>query len=319
MGEPRVERVQAPTEGRDPRTVEIDRLSSLGILELLNDEDATVAAAVRKALPALAEAVDAAVERYESGGTIHYFGAGTSGRLALLDAAEMPPTFSVESDRVVAHQAGGDEAARFALEGAEDDEELGRAAAAGVGAQDLAMGLAASGRTPYVVAALRASRETGAFTVSVSSSRDGPLASVAHVHVFLDTGPEAIAGSTRLKAGTAQKLVLNSFSTALMVRLGKTYSNLMVDVAPNNAKLRGRILSILEEATGASEAESAQALRAAGGETKVALVMLATGVGADSARAALERSNTRVRAAVEAIHEKAPAPDGVPRWGGDHM
>jgi N-acetylmuramic acid 6-phosphate etherase len=300
MTGPRIERVDAPTEGRNPRTMDIDMLPALGVLELLNDEDAMVPAAVRTALPALAEVVDAAVARYEAGGTIHYFGAGTSGRLALLDAAELPPTFSADPGRVIAHQAGGEAAARMAVESAEDDEALGRTAAQGVTARDVAIGLAASGRTPFVLGALQAAREAGAFTAAVSSSPDGPIGTIVNVHILLDTGPEAIAGSTRLKAGTAQKLVLNSFSTALMVRLGKTYSNLMVDVAPNNAKLRGRIRSILEEATGASETDSAEALRAAG-DTKTALVSLATGVDAPTAAAALARSMGRVRAAIEGL------------------
>jgi N-acetylmuramic acid 6-phosphate etherase len=315
----RIERVDAPTEGRNPRTADIDILPSLGVLELLNDEDATVPAAVRKALPTLAGVVDVAVARYEAGGTIHYFGAGTSGRLALLDAAELPPTFSAEPGRVIAHQAGGEVAARIAVEGAEDDESLGRQAAAHVTAHDLVIGLAASGRTPFVLGALRASRESGAFTAAVSSSPDGPIGAVADVHVFVDTGPEAIAGSTRLKAGTAQKLVLNSFSTALMVRLGKTYSNLMVDVALTNAKLRGRVRSILEAATGASEADSIRALQAAGGSTKVALVMLATGADATSARTALEGSRGRVRAAIEVLGGQGIRSDRREGQGGGRM
>jgi N-acetylmuramic acid 6-phosphate etherase len=319
MTGPPIERVDAPTEGRNLRTVDIDTLSTLAMLQALNDEDATVPGAVRAALPALATAVDAAVERYEAGGRIHYFGAGTSGRLALLDAAELPPTFSADPARVVAHQAGGDLAVRFAVEGAEDDEATGREAAGSVTERDVAIGIAASGRTPWVLGALRAAREAGAFTVAVSSSPDGPLGAIADVHVCVETGPEAIAGSTRLKAGTAQKLVLNGFSTALMVRLGKTYSNLMVDVAPNNAKLRGRILGILEQATGASGDRCAEALRAAGGDTKAALVSLMTGVDAATAKAALERSGRRVRVAIEEIGgaAKASASPGEP--GGDGM
>jgi N-acetylmuramic acid 6-phosphate etherase len=320
MDGPSIARVDAPTEGRDPRTLEIDTMSTLSILEALNDEDATVAMAVRAALPALAQAVDVAVERYEAGGTIHYFGAGTSGRLALLDAAELPPTFSTDPARVVAHQAGGETAARMAVEGAEDDEGLGWAAAATVREGDVAVGIAASGRTPWVLGALRAAREAGAFTVSVTASPDGPLGGAADVHVCVETGPEAIAGSTRLKAGTAQKLVLNGFSTALMVRLGKTYSNLMVDVAPNNAKLRGRILSILEEVTGADEVACARTLSASGGDTKTALVSLVTGADPLTARVALERSGRRVRAAIDALRDAHEHGDGS--WqgqGGDGM
>jgi N-acetylmuramic acid 6-phosphate etherase len=313
-----VERVHTPTEARNPRTVDIDTLPALGILELLNDEDATVPGAVRPALPALARAVDAAVARFEAGGTIHYFGAGTSGRLAQLDAAELPPTFSIDPSRVVAHQAGGDQALGKAVEAAEDDEELGAQAAAGVTGRDVAIGLAASGRTPFVLGALRASRAAGAFTALVSSAPDGPIASIVDVHVFVDTGPEAIAGSTRLKGGTAQKLVLNSFSTALMVRAGRTYSNLMIDVAPENAKLRGRILAMLEQLTGASQEASARALREAG-DARTALVVLAASVDVPAARAALEASGHRVRAAIEALGASSSVSRDGDRRGGDQM
>ncbi|MFV2063558.1 MAG: N-acetylmuramic acid 6-phosphate etherase [Chloroflexota bacterium] len=294
-------RVDSPTEARNPRTLMIDTLPSLGILELLNDEDATVAAAVRDALPSLARLVDAAVNSFEAGGTIHYFGAGTSGRIGTLDAVELPPTFSVDPTRVVAHHAGGDIAIGLAKEAAEDDIELGRAAAADVTAADVAIGLTASGRTPYLFGALEAASAAGAFTALVSSRPSGPIADIVDVHVFVDTGPEAIAGSTRLKAGTAQKMVLNDFSTALMVRLGKTYSNLMVDVARKNAKLRGRVLVILEEATGASVEDCVAALEAADGDTRTALVSLATGADIAAATAALDASGRRVRAAIAAL------------------
>jgi N-acetylmuramic acid 6-phosphate etherase len=296
-GEP----VRSPTEARNPGTVDIDTLPTPRILELLNDEDARVAPAVRDALPYLAAAVDAAVARYEAGGTVHYFGAGTSGRIALLDAAELAPTFSVDPSRIVAHQAGGNEAVWRAVEGAEDDEELGSMAAAAVRAGDVAIGLTASGRTPYVLGALRAAGHAGAMTVLVSSSPEGPIAEVADVHIFVNTGPEAIAGSTRLKAGSAQKMVLNSFSTALMVRLGRTYSNLMIDVERTNAKLQGRILTILREATGASPEACALALQAADGNARTALVSLATGTDVPTAAAALEDADHRTRVAIAAL------------------
>ncbi len=294
-------RVATPTERRNPRTLEIDTLSSLDILRLLNDEDARVAPAVRAALPQLAQAVDAAVERYEAGGIVHYFGAGTSGRMSTLDAAELPPTFSADPERTVAHHAGGAFAISHAAENVEDDPAGGRQAAAEVTAADVAVGVAASGRTPFVVGALQASRAAGAYTVLVSSAPEGPAVDIVDTHVFVDTGPEAIAGSTRLKAGTAQKLVLNGFSTALMIRLGKTYSNLMVDVTRHNAKLRGRVLVILEEATGATEAECRRALDEADGDTKTAIVSLLAGTDATAARAALEATNRRVREALAAL------------------
>lgn len=301
MTEPEVVLVESSTETRNPRTVKIDMLPTLEVLELLNDEDARVAGAVRAALPALAEAVEVAAERIGRGGRIHYFGAGTSGRIGLLDAAELPPTFSVDSDLVQAHHAGGESGLVIAREDTEDDEEAGRSEAVAVTADDVAIGITASGRTPYVRGALEAARAVGAFTVLVSAHRHDSLADLADVHVLVETGPEAIAGSTRLKAGTAQKLVLNSFSTALMIRLGKTYSNLMVEVAPANAKLRGRVLSILSEVTGLDHRRCAAMLAAADGDAKVALVCLLAGVDPDWARDALAGSVGRVRAALAAL------------------
>jgi N-acetylmuramic acid 6-phosphate etherase len=311
-----VVRVDTPTETRNQRTLDIDTLSSLGVLERLNHEDTLVPLAVRAALPALAQLVDAAVERYSRGGSVHYFGAGTSGRIATLDAAELPPTFSADPERTVAHHAGGASAVDRAFESAEDRPELGREAAAVVSADDVAIGIAASGRTPWVKGALEAAAEAGAFTALVSSAPRGPIAPIVDVHVFVDTGPEAISGSTRLKAGTAQKLVLNGFSTALMVRLGKTYSNLMVDVMRGNAKLRGRVVRMIEEATGAAEDECITALDAADGETKTAIVSLLASVDAASARAALEDNEHRVRDALVTLGVSAanspPAAPGAP-------
>ncbi|HHC08710.1 MAG TPA: N-acetylmuramic acid 6-phosphate etherase [Actinobacteria bacterium] len=296
-------RVESVTEARNPRTVDIDTLPTLDILGLLNDEDALVAPAVRAALPQLAEAVDAAVVRFGNGGTIHYFGAGTSGRIGVLDAAELPPTFSVEPHRVVAHRPGGVGDDVDALEASEDDEELGRRHAEAVTSEDLVIGLTASGRTPYVRGALEAAAAKGAYTVLVSSRPDGPIADLVDVHVFVDTGPEAIAGSTRLKAGTAQKLVLNGFSTALMIRLGKTYSNLMVDVRASNSKLRGRVLRILEEATGADEQTCARVLRESDGELKTALVSLLVGTDPAASRDALKTADGHVRRAIAALSD----------------
>ena len=296
-----IARVNSATEARNQRTLEIDTLPTLGVLRLLNEEDHSVAAAVQGALPALQYAVDMSLERFEAGGSIHYFGAGTSGRIGMMDAAEIPPTFSVSPDRFVAHHAGGNGTAERAVEAAEDDGELGKAAAASLKENDVAIGLTASGRTPYVRGALEAARAAGAFTVLISSHPSGEIAELDDIHVFLDTGPEAIAGSTRLKAGTAQKLALNSFSTALMIRLGKTYSNLMVDVAPANTKLRSRVLGILESASGATEAECSTALAAADGDTKTALVDLITGVGTKAAREAIRAAGGRVRGAIGAL------------------
>lgn len=294
-------RVDSPTEERNPRTHDLDDLDTGQLLARINDEDALVAAAVRSAIPELAAVVEAAAQRFGDGGRIHYVGAGTSGRLGVLDAAELPPTFSIPPDRVVAHHAGGEIAAARAIEAAEDDAAAGAAAVAEVGAGDVVIGIAASGRTPYVGGALQAARRAGAFTALVSSNPQAPLAEHADRHVCAPTGPEALAGSTRMKAGTAAKLVLNSFSTALMVRLGKTYSNLMVDVAATNAKLRGRVLSMLAEASGEDEASCAAALDAAEGDTKVALVALLAPADPSSARAALTEVRGSVRAALNQL------------------
>jgi len=293
--------IAPPTEDRNPNTLAIDSLGTIQILELVNAEDARVAGAVEAAIPELAKAVDAAVDAVQSGGRVHYFGAGTSGRLAVLDAAELLPTFHAPPDLVVAHHAGGTEALLRAVENVEDSEETGAADAAAVTERDVVLGLAASGRTPYVAGALRAAREAGATTVLVTANPDAPLRELADIVVAADTGAEVIAGSTRLKAGTAQKLILNSFSTTLMIKLGRTWSNLMVDMVATNNKLRGRMLRILSEATGAGDDACAAALAAAGGELKPALVHLLSGAPIDEARAALEQADGRVAAALSTL------------------
>ncbi|RZT20490.1 N-acetylmuramic acid 6-phosphate etherase [Kribbella sp. VKM Ac-2569] len=288
----------SPTEQRNPRTLAIDAVGTSEILQLLNNEDALVAGAVSAVIPELTKAVDAAVEAVRGGGRVHYFGAGTSGRLATLDAAELLPTFHVPDGLVVAHHAGGTEALLRAVENVEDSEEGGARDAAAVTGQDLVVGLAASGSTPYVAGALKAARAAGATTVLVTSNPDAPLAPLADVVVAADTGPEVIAGSTRLKAGTAQKMILNAFSTTLMIKLGRTWSNLMVDLVATNKKLRGRMLRILAEATGADDAACEAALAESNGELKPALVHLLTGTPIPAARAALEAAHGRVATAL---------------------
>jgi N-acetylmuramic acid 6-phosphate etherase len=295
--------VQSPTEERNPRTTRIDLVPTLEMLQLINDEDRVLPDAVRAVLPQLAVVVDEAARRLAAGGRMHYFGAGTSGRLAVMDAAELIPTYGLSPDVVVAHHAGGAAALARPTENVEDDPERGAEEAAAVGRGDIAVGLTASGRTPYVGGALRAARAAGAYTVLVSANPRAELARDADVHLAVDTGPEAVAGSTRLKAGTAQKLVLNSLSTALMVVLGRTYSNLMVEMNAANAKLRGRVLTILTEASGEPEEECARALAAADGEVKTAIVTLICGVDAARARAALAAGDGRVRAALRALGE----------------
>ena len=294
--------VSAPTEERHPGTHALDAMSTLELLQTLNHEDARVAPAVLQVLPQLAVAVDLAVERIRSGGTVHYFGAGTSGRLAVIDAAELMPTFNAPDGLFVAHHAGGAEALLKAVENAEDDAELGAQEASVVGPQDVVVGVTASGRTPYVAGALAAARATGALTVLITANPQAELAGQVEHLLAVDTGPEVITGSTRLKAGTAQKLVLNSFSTAVMVRLGRTWSNLMVDMVATNAKLRGRVIRILREASGADEVASRKALELASGELKPALLSLLAGVDPDTARGALELHQGSVAEALRSIH-----------------
>jgi N-acetylmuramic acid 6-phosphate etherase len=294
-------RVKAPTELRNPRTTALDALPLAEVLCLLNAEDRIPAEAVQAVLPQLAGLAEETARRLGSGGHLHYFGAGTSGRIAVMDAAELIPTFSLPPGVVVAHIAGGDRALVVPVEGAEDSAETGAADAATVTAGDVAVGLTASGRTPYVAGALRAARSAGAFTALVSANPAAPLAALADVHLGVDTGPEAVAGSTRLKAATAHKMILNGLSTAVMVQLGRTYSNLMVDLTPTNAKLRGRVLTILTEATGLPEERCAAALAEADGELKTALVGLLGAVAPEDARNALRAAAGRVRAALAAV------------------
>ena len=294
--------VDSPTERRNPRTTDLDMLSTLDLLRSINAEDRLVPDAVAAALPALATAVDWAAEALRTGHRVHYVGAGTSGRMAALDAAELAPTYNAPGDWFVVHHAGGNSAINRAREDVEDDEqggaaELARTASPG----DFVLGLTASGRTPYVLGALRAAGALGARTGLVFSNPHAVGLSDIDVLIEVDTGPEAIAGSTRMKAGTAQKLVLTAFSTAVMVKLGRTYSNLMVSMRATNAKLRGRTLRILREATGLDMHECSQALDEAHGDLKVALVHLLSGVDAAQAAEALAETGGHVRKALMAL------------------
>jgi N-acetylmuramic acid 6-phosphate etherase len=294
--------VDSPTERRNPRTTDLDQLATLDLLRTINAEDRLVPDAVAAALPALAIAVDHAAEALRGGHRVHYVGAGTSGRLATVDAAELAPTFNAPREWFVVHHAGGETALQNAVENAEDDDEAGAAEIARtVVPGDFVLGLTASGRTPYVLGALRAARERGARTGLVFSNPHATGLLDIDVLVEVDTGPEVVAGSTRMKAGTAQKLVLTAFSTAVMVKLGRTYSNLMVSMRATNAKLRGRTLRILQEATGASQQECAAALDEAHGDLKVALVHLLSGVAPERAAAVLVASDGHVRRALNAL------------------
>ncbi|GAB3085416.1 N-acetylmuramic acid 6-phosphate etherase [Isoptericola nanjingensis] len=282
-----VARLVSPTEERNPRTTDIDLLPPADVVRLILDEDAGVASVVRAERFRVTQAVELAVEAIHAGGRVHYAGAGTSGRLGVLDAVELLPTYGVGPEWFDAHLAGGPDAMTVPVEGAEDDADAGRRDLDHVGPHDLVVGLAASGRTPYVGGALDLARERGARTALVSANPAAPLADRADVAILLDTGPEAVTGSTRMKAATAQKIVLNTFSTATMIQLGKTYSNLMVDVRASNAKLRARLVRLLSQATGLAPEVCAPVLADAGGEVQVALVMLLAGVDAAAARGAL--------------------------------
>ena len=296
------------TEQRNPRSRGLDRKSTLEILRILNREDARVAAAVRRELPNIARAVDASVKSLRKGGRLFYVGAGTSGRLAVLDAAECPPTFGTPAKMVQAVIAGGSPAVRGAVEGAEDSARNGARdlRKAGVERGDVVMGLAASGSTPYVLGALQFAKKRGAATIGVTSNPKSPLARAVDIAVVPDTGPEAIAGSTRLKAGTAQKMVLNLLSTASMVRLGRVYENWMIYVALTNQKLRQRGARILQEASGATVSNAQRALRQAQHDLPVALVMLKTGANVREARRRLQESGGNVRQALNPHMNKKP-------------
>jgi len=288
------------TERRARAGSDIDLRSTLELVELINDEDALAAPAVRTAAPALAAAVDAIVERLEAGGRLLYAGAGSSGRLAAVDAAECGPTFGVAPGRVQALVAGGAGALAVAQEAAEDDAEAAAAdlGAVGVSPLDAVVVLSASGSTPYALGAARAARAAGALTVAVVCAEGSELEALAEHAVLALVGPEVIAGSTRMKAGTAQKLVLNTISTIAMVRLGRTYGNLMVDVVASNTKLRGRARRAVALAAGVSDEQAAAALDDADGEAKVAIVALLAGVDVQSARDRLITAGGSVREAL---------------------
>lgn len=288
------------TEASNPRSGELDAMSTLDMVTAMNDEDRHIADAVRAALPAIAEAVDGIAQRMHKGGRLIYVGAGTSGRLGVLDAAECVPTFSASSEQVLGLIAGGERAMLKAVEGAEDSPELAAEdlAKLDVGHKDCVVGIAASGRTPYVIGALEAARTRSALAVSVTMNAGSPLAKVADLAIEAVTGPEILTGSTRLKAGTATKMVLNMLSTGAFVRLNKVYGNLMVDVQATNEKLRARSVRIVAEACHCEAAEAAQLLGDADGEVKAAIVAQQKGVPPHVARTLLFTHDGSVRAAL---------------------
>ena len=290
------------TEAINDRTRDLDLRSPLDQARVMNEEDRRVPAAVEAVLPQIADAVVRIAEALRRGGRLIYVGAGTSGRLAVLDAAECPPTFGTPPDLVQAVLAGEAQAVTEAVEGAEDDEAAGARAmdARGAGPDDVVVGIAASGRTPFVIAAVRRARARGATTIAVACTPSSPLEAACHLGIVPLVGPEVIAGSTRLKAGTAQKLVLNMLSTLAMVQLGKVYGNLMVDLTATNAKLRRRAVRIVAAAAGVAEPDAVEALARAGGRAPVAIVMLRARLDPEAAAERLVRARGSVRRALAA-------------------
>ncbi len=289
------------TEAVDASLGRLDLEPTAALVQKMNLGDQTAPVAVAEAAPAIVGAIDAVTERLRAGGRLIYVGAGTSGRLGILDASECPPTFGVDPSLVIGVMAGGDEAIRRAVEGAEDDTEAGMRdlSALDLTPLDSVVGLSASGRTPYVAGALEHARRSGALTVAVACNRNSRIGALAEHAIEVVVGPEFIAGSTRLKAGTAQKLVLNMISTICMVRLGKTYGNVMVDLQPTNDKLKARAERTVMSITGVSAETASAALREAGGSVKAAILSILAGIPATSARSRLARAQGDLRRALD--------------------
>jgi len=288
------------TEQSNPRSRDLDAKSSLEIVRIINAEDAKVAGAVKRALPQIAKAIDLVADALNRGGRLIYVGAGTSGRIAALDAAECPPTFNTDPKTVQFVIAGGTKALAAAVEANEDSRELGQKEIAKrkPGKNDVVVAIAASGRTPFTIAAVEYARRHGAKTVAVTCNRNSMLAKAAHVAIVTEVGPEVVTGSSRMKAGTAQKLVLNMLSTGAMARLGKIYGNLMVNVHLKNEKLSDRALTIVERAVGIERSEAKKLLRDAGDSVPVAIVMGRAKVPKNEAARALKTAKGNVRKAI---------------------
>lgn len=291
---------QMITEGRNPASQNIDELSTEAMLRVINDEDKKVALAVEAIVPQIAQVTEAIAHAFSQGGRLIYCGAGTSGRLGILDASECPPTFGTPRGQVVGLIAGGHTAILQAVENAEDNAGQGAQDLADIGfsPRDVLVGIAASGRTPYVLGALAYAREQGAFTAALTCNPDSAMAQAADVALTPVVGPEIVTGSSRMKAGTAQKLVLNMLSTGAMIRSGKVYGNLMVDVEATNQKLVQRQINIVKQATECDDATAQQALTACGGHCKTAIVMVLAGLTAEEARALLDQNRGFIRAAL---------------------
>lgn len=284
------------TEHVNARSAGLDQLPTGQLVAFLIDEQQYAVEAALAQKNTIARVVDESVARLERGGRLHYVGAGTSGRIGVVDASEMPPTFGTAPELVCAHIAGGDAAVRRAIEGAEDDGDAGREAMRHVVQDDVVIGISASGGARYVLSAIEAAREIGAYTVGICNSENAPLARIAHCSIVLRTGPEPLTGSTRLKAGTSQKIVLNTLSTAIMVRLGKVYDNLMIDVVATNEKLRRRALRLVMHVAMCNEDRAKALLDAAAGRVKVAIVMDRHALSADDAATLLGKNGGRLRA-----------------------
>jgi N-acetylmuramic acid 6-phosphate etherase len=287
------------TETPNPASAEIDRLSTIEMLRVINAADQEVANAVAKVIPAIARAVDETAERLDRGGRLFYIGAGTSGRLGVLDASECPPTFNVPPDLIQGLIAGGDSALRKSAERAEDDPEQGKADLEGreFSSGDVLTGIAASGRTPYVLGALRYARSLGALTIGLSCTPDSEVARLAEIAITPVPGPEVLTGSTRMRAGTATKLVLNMLSTGVMIRLGFVYSNLMVNLQPTNHKLADRAQRIISAITGASDEEAGRLLETAG-SVRIAVLMHTRGLSRNEAESRLKSAKGNLRLAL---------------------
>jgi N-acetylmuramic acid 6-phosphate etherase len=288
------------TEQVNPASEGIDAMPTARILEVINAEDRQVAEAVAREIPATARAVDAIVDAIQNGGRLFYIGAGTSGRLGVLDAAECPPTFSADAELVQGIMAGGEPALAHATETTEDDPAIGARdlRERGFTARDVLVGIAASGRTPYVLGAVAEARRLGAITAGISCTPDSALASAVHIAITPLTGPEIVAGSTRMKAGTATKIVLNMLTTATFIRLGYVYGNLMVNVQPKNSKLRDRAIRIVAQAVGVTYAAAGELLASAGNKVATAIVMGKTGVDRETAESRLTAANGSVSKAL---------------------
>ena len=298
---PHAEIQRLNTEAQNPASAQLDCMSALDIARVINAEDKSVAGSVERAIPQIAWAIDAVARALGEGGRLIYVGAGTSGRIAALDASECPPTFNVGYDKVQFVMAGGTKALWSATEANEDDADAGRDDIADrkPGEHDVVAGLAASGRTPYTIAAIEYARSKGATTVAITCNPNSPLGKAAEIEIVAEVGPEVLSGSTRMKAGTAQKLICNMITTGAMARLGYVYGNLMVNVHPKNEKLVERAIGILEKAAGAKRSDAAAALKQAGDNVPLALIMLRTGITKSDAEKRLRLANGNVRHAIE--------------------